>query len=598
MRGVAVGMSLLFLFTAGLASEADWEDCRADDPERSIGGCTRVISEAKEPHILAVAYNNRGVAYKARGELLRAFVDYTEAVRLNPAYARAFYNRALAYLETKAFARALDDFDAALRIDPNYAKALASRAMLLAENDEIKEAFPDFERALALEPNLHLPPNKKLAEEIIAAPLWHEWSNSERRVVITVAIKLDPQNAELYNGRAALHFEVRAFDEAIADLNEAIRLSPHNADAFLNRCRAYLEAGNPARAVEDCKETIRLSPTSGSADIARRILNLKPFNFTAKNPINTQSRFIPWTDLMTCDYNKFASAPAVMPCISLKEKVKIVPVNVNPEPSIATGPTSLEPSAPEPLVAAAAKCDEMASFQFDPDRPPASKWQESQTKISPLADAFSACQTALQQTEALPDGPEKNRQFRRLLVELGRVHAAKAHANAVSGNRGAASASFAEAVKLWKKAAKLDSGQAFNLLGGYYSGIFAVSNANADPFIPAETPNLHLAWTNYQEAARLKSDWAALAGLILTGLDRRDWKLPVRDEKKGREYLEEARRLQVPKAYYGLGAAMIQGKATEKEGIRLLSIAYCKGISEAIELFERRKYKKPTQCEG
>src|SRR5438552_5174905 len=155
MRGVAAGLILLSLFAPGWAGEADWEDCKADHPERSIAGCTRIISEAKEPeNVLAIAYNNRGVAYKAKGEILRAFADYTEAVRLNPAYARAFYNRGLAYLERKALARALDDFDAALRIDPNYAKARASRAMLLAGNGEIEEALEDFQKALALEGNL------------------------------------------------------------------------------------------------------------------------------------------------------------------------------------------------------------------------------------------------------------------------------------------------------------------------------------------------------------------------------------------------------------------------------------------------------------
>ena len=49
---------------------------------------------------------------------------------------------------------------------------------------------------------------------------------------------------------------------------------------------------------------------------------------------------------------------------------------------------------------------------------------------------------------------------------------------------------------------------------------------------------------NYQQAAWLKNPTGLVnAGLILTGVDRRVWKLPARDEKKGREYLEEARRL-------------------------------------------------------
>src|SRR5262245_12529244 len=99
-----------------LAAEADWRDCLADYPERTISGCSRIIAEAKEPpNSLSIAYNNRALALKARGELMRAFGDYTEALRLNPAYAGAYYNRGLAFVDVGSLARALDDFDAAIQ---------------------------------------------------------------------------------------------------------------------------------------------------------------------------------------------------------------------------------------------------------------------------------------------------------------------------------------------------------------------------------------------------------------------------------------------------------------------------------------------------
>ena len=80
------------------------------------------------------------------GAVLRAFGDYTEALRLNPAYARAYYNRGLAHVQAGSLARALDDFDAAIQLSPDYAKALASRAILLAGSDSIDEALADFEK--------------------------------------------------------------------------------------------------------------------------------------------------------------------------------------------------------------------------------------------------------------------------------------------------------------------------------------------------------------------------------------------------------------------------------------------------------------------
>ena len=48
---------------------------------------------------LAVAFNNRGIAYKKRGELDRAIADYTQAIGSDPKDADAYYNRGIAYKE-------------------------------------------------------------------------------------------------------------------------------------------------------------------------------------------------------------------------------------------------------------------------------------------------------------------------------------------------------------------------------------------------------------------------------------------------------------------------------------------------------------------
>ena len=44
----------------------------------------------------AIAFHNRGLAYRAKGDLVRAIADYDEAIRLDPKYALAFNNRGIA----------------------------------------------------------------------------------------------------------------------------------------------------------------------------------------------------------------------------------------------------------------------------------------------------------------------------------------------------------------------------------------------------------------------------------------------------------------------------------------------------------------------
>ena len=52
----------------------------------------------------AAAFMTRGNALAEKGDLDRAIADYTEVIRLSPAYAYAFFNRALVY-RRRAIAR-------------------------------------------------------------------------------------------------------------------------------------------------------------------------------------------------------------------------------------------------------------------------------------------------------------------------------------------------------------------------------------------------------------------------------------------------------------------------------------------------------------
>jgi tetratricopeptide (TPR) repeat protein len=134
----------------------DWALCLGGDlntPDRPIEGCTAVINTGRQVlQRLATAYNNRGVAYRIKGNYVPAIDDFNEAIRLVPDYASAFNNRGVAYRNMGNLVRAVDDYDQAIRIKPDYVAAYYNRGLALTDKGEYGKAISDFTVVLRVDP--------------------------------------------------------------------------------------------------------------------------------------------------------------------------------------------------------------------------------------------------------------------------------------------------------------------------------------------------------------------------------------------------------------------------------------------------------------
>lgn len=95
---------------------------------------------------LAVAYNNRGIARRAKGQLQMAIDDYTKAVEIAPEFSDAYNNRGTAYFFRGQWALALADCAKALDLNPDLAWAHNQMAWILATCPD--EKFRNGENAL------------------------------------------------------------------------------------------------------------------------------------------------------------------------------------------------------------------------------------------------------------------------------------------------------------------------------------------------------------------------------------------------------------------------------------------------------------------
>src|SRR6202043_2225905 len=59
--------------------------------EERVASCTTLIDSGRYPPVnLAILHGNRGMAFRAKGDLTNARSDFDQAVSLNPSYTRAY----------------------------------------------------------------------------------------------------------------------------------------------------------------------------------------------------------------------------------------------------------------------------------------------------------------------------------------------------------------------------------------------------------------------------------------------------------------------------------------------------------------------------
>ena len=155
----AAGLAILFLAAWTQTAQADFTQnirrCDSDGahPDIRIAACTRNIQSGRfTGRNLAVAFTNRGLAYKRKGQWDRAIADFSEAIRLNPDFATAFNNRGNIYYGKGQFDRAIKDYDKAIHLKPDLAEAFGNRGNVYRKQGHFDRAIKEYDKAIHLKP--------------------------------------------------------------------------------------------------------------------------------------------------------------------------------------------------------------------------------------------------------------------------------------------------------------------------------------------------------------------------------------------------------------------------------------------------------------
>jgi tetratricopeptide (TPR) repeat protein len=225
------------------------------DPDLAIVACSALIARAGgAPADRAAAYINRGLAYRAKGDLDGAVADFTAALRVRPRHPQALNSRGLAWREKGDHARALADLTAAIVGRRDYTQAYVNRSLVHRDLRDLDQAVEDATRALAIDP-AH-------AQALNVRGLSHRERGDRARALADLdeAVRLQPGFAQAYVNRALVRRDLGEWDAALADLDAALRLDPRHLQAWDGRVAAHLARGRLEPALADIERILALDP--------------------------------------------------------------------------------------------------------------------------------------------------------------------------------------------------------------------------------------------------------------------------------------------------------------------------------------------------
>jgi len=152
-----------------------------------------------------------------------ALQHFDRALRLNPSSLEALYGRGQVRRETADFDGSISDFSEILRRDPQFAEAWLERGKTWSEKTQWNKAIADYSRAIRLKPERDL-----MIDALVRRGMNRKAAGDlkEARRDMDAAIKLDPNDAASWAGRALVRQASGDVTGAKADSDRAATLDP------------------------------------------------------------------------------------------------------------------------------------------------------------------------------------------------------------------------------------------------------------------------------------------------------------------------------------------------------------------------------------
>jgi tetratricopeptide (TPR) repeat protein len=212
--------------------------------DRAVDLNNAALAEELTPEQASIAVMNRGNAYRAQHDPVKALRDYDEALKLNPRNAGAYVNRAITLGQTDRFDEALKDYAEALRLNPKQWQAYYNRSADFSEQGQLEEALADLNKVTELNPTF-------VPAYITRAGIQMRMHRIDEAIRdCDKAAAINPESVDAYRARATAHIYKKEYKDALRDMENATQLKTEHPEYPLNSL-AWFRATCPEPGVRD-----------------------------------------------------------------------------------------------------------------------------------------------------------------------------------------------------------------------------------------------------------------------------------------------------------------------------------------------------------
>jgi tetratricopeptide (TPR) repeat protein len=217
----------------------------------SLVGCTR------DPNVRKQKYLESGQRFFEKGKYHEAAIQFSNAIQVDPRFAKAHYQLALTYLQLDQPQRGYQELQRTLEIDPNNYRAHIDIANLLISAKNFKLAKEQHLDLLLQQdgndPDVHMAMANYLAGTQDLPGALQEMQK---------AIALDPKRSELYLNLGMLQFTNQQNDAAESSFKKAAALDPKSINAQKALGMFYQRQGRYPEAEQQYRHAIQVDPKS------------------------------------------------------------------------------------------------------------------------------------------------------------------------------------------------------------------------------------------------------------------------------------------------------------------------------------------------